>query len=215
MYGVLGALALAFAPGCLTSEFDPTAEFPPEQRVHVAPPPVEKPGPDHANGPCQAGYSAPEQPAEPGGVCQGVYTVTDQEKSSGVSQAGFRCAPSLCGTCGVCREKCPPYFIHCFEGPPKLKFKRGCPKPVCDPCHLEHFGYFRPCWQPWPYPPDWSHCPVPPPGVPELLPPAIPPPDQLPRVPDGGPENTPKGGEEMSQGPSQPRILDVTPVAGP
>jgi hypothetical protein len=76
-----------------------------------------------------------------------------------------------------CHQWCPPCYIHCAEGAPKIKFKCGCPKPVCDPCSLEHYGYYRTCWQPWPFAPDWSHCPVPPPGAlaaaqfPDVLPP--------------------------------------------
>src|SRR5262245_36824157 len=62
-------------------------------------------------------------------------------------------------------DKCPPPYVHCSEGPPKLKFKHACPKPVCDPCTLPHYGYFQACWRPWLLPPDWSHCPVPPPGA--------------------------------------------------
>jgi hypothetical protein len=55
-----------------------------------------------------------------------------------------------------------------------LKFKKGCPRPVCDPCNLPHFGYFPTCWSPWPYPPDWSHCPYP--VAAAMLPaPAVPP----------------------------------------
>jgi hypothetical protein len=38
-------------------------------------------------------------------------------------------------------------------------YKCICPKPICDPCNLEHFGYYPTCWQPWPYPPDYRHCP--------------------------------------------------------
>lgn len=66
---------------------------------------------------------------------------------------------------GCCHEPCPPCYVHCQEGHPRIRIKCGCPKPVCDPCDLEHFGYYPTCWQPWPYPPDWSHCPVPPPGA--------------------------------------------------
>jgi hypothetical protein len=29
----------------------------------------------------------------------------------------------------------------------------------------QQVGYWRTCWQPWPYPPDWSHCCAPPPSV--------------------------------------------------
>lgn len=72
-----------------------------------------------------------------------------------------------CGTCSTCgiqppTHHCPPKFWHWEEGPPKLKFKRACPKPVCDPCSLPHAGYFQTCWSPWPWAPDWSHCALPP-----------------------------------------------------
>ena len=61
-----------------------------------------------------------------------------------------------------------------MKGCAVIRFKRACPRPVCDPCHLEHYGYYQTCWAPWPYPPDWSHCPTPPPGA-VLPPPALPP----------------------------------------
>jgi hypothetical protein len=67
------------------------------------------------------------------------------------------------------KTHCPPYFFHYFEGAPKLKFKRGCPRPICDPCNLPHFGYYQTCWAPWPYPEDWNHCPTPTPS--QMLPP--------------------------------------------
>jgi hypothetical protein len=38
-------------------------------------------------------------------------------------------------------------------------YKCICPKPICEPCNLEHFGYYPTCWQPWPFPPDYRHCP--------------------------------------------------------
>ena len=67
--------------------------------------------------------------------------------------------------CDECKEKpCPPKFLYIFEGPPRIKFKHGCPRPICNPCDLPHYGYFATCWHPWPWPPDFSHCPVPPPG---------------------------------------------------
>lgn len=66
-------------------------------------------------------------------------------------------------------EKCPPPYVHCQEGPPCIKFKCSCPKPVCNPCNLRSWGYYENCWHPWPYPPNWSHCrdlpPVPPSGM--------------------------------------------------
>src|SRR5213078_1179106 len=67
---------------------------------------------------------------------------------------------------------CPPCIKYHYEGPPRLKFKHGCPRPICDPCQLPHFGYYQTCWSPWPFPPDWTHCPVQPPAA---LVPAIPP----------------------------------------
>ena len=72
------------------------------------------------------------------------------------------------------KGRCPPYYKHHYEGRPKIKFKHGCPRPICDPCNLPHYGYFQTCWHPWPFPPDWSHCVVPPPGA--LVPHDIPPP---------------------------------------
>jgi hypothetical protein len=76
----------------------------------------------------------------------------------------YGCSGCSGGCCGGC-EKCPPPYCHCQERPPRIHFRCGCAKPVCDPCTLEHFGYYRTCWQPWPFPPDWSHCQVPPPGA--------------------------------------------------
>src|SRR5438105_11298052 len=68
-----------------------------------------------------------------------------------------------CESCS--KGPCPPHFRYHYEGPPKIKFKHGCPKPICDPCYLPHYGYYQTCWAPWPFPPDWSHCPVPPPAA--------------------------------------------------
>jgi len=65
----------------------------------------------------------------------------------------------------TCRHKCPPPFVHCQEGPPRLRFKCACPKPVCDPCNLEHYGYYQTCWRPWSFSPDARHCPEPLPSV--------------------------------------------------
>jgi hypothetical protein len=71
-------------------------------------------------------------------------------------------AGDLFGCFGCCCEKCQPKYQHCSEGPPRIKFHMGCAKPVCDPCHLEHWGYYQNCWHPYPWLPDWSHCTVPP-----------------------------------------------------
>jgi hypothetical protein len=68
-----------------------------------------------------------------------------------------------CTTCGhPPTNHCPPKFWHWEEGPPRLKYKHACPKPVCDPCSLPHAGYYQTCWNPWPWAPDWSHCVLPP-----------------------------------------------------
>lgn len=58
-----------------------------------------------------------------------------------------------------------PVNKRCQEKPPHWHIKRVCPKPICDPCTLEHHGYYHTCWRPSSVPPDWSHCPVPPPAV--------------------------------------------------
>jgi hypothetical protein len=77
--------------------------------------------------------------------------------------------PALADDC--CEPKCscfhcPPPLKHCMEGPPKICFKHGCPKPVCTPdCSTPNWGYFQPCWRPWPWPPDYSHCPGPTPAA--------------------------------------------------
>jgi hypothetical protein len=41
---------------------------------------------------------------------------------------------------------------------PHFHYKCVCPKPACDLCSLEHYGYYPTCWHPWPFPPDYSHC---------------------------------------------------------
>jgi len=40
---------------------------------------------------------------------------------------------------------CPPPYLWFSEGPPWIKFKKACPRPVCDPCNLEHYGYYQTC----------------------------------------------------------------------
>ncbi len=77
------------------------------------------------------------------------------------------------GGLGLCCS-CPPPLTWCSEQAPCLKFKCACPRPVCDPCDLQHYGYYATCWQPWPFQPDWSHCSTIPPGA-ALPPPAYPP----------------------------------------
>lgn len=66
-----------------------------------------------------------------------------------------------CGACGQHSCFCPKPMKWYSEGGPRIRFRHACPRPTCDPCTLEHFGYYATCWSPWPYPPDWSHCPTP------------------------------------------------------
>jgi hypothetical protein len=80
-----------------------------------------------------------------------------------------------------------PKTVFCRPKAPCIKYKCVCPKPIC-PCggELENFGYYPTCWRPWPFPPNYSHCPVPPTiatapccpnGAPNLAAPGL---DQLP-----------------------------------
>ena len=102
---------------------------------------------------------------------------------------------------------CPPAFNHCVEGPPCICWKHGCPHPICDPCNLPHWGFWEKCWNPYPFPPNWTHCPAPPPsslvnlnplanqGVPALRPPNMLPPTTVPTPPGSGiPSPMPNGG---------------------
>jgi hypothetical protein len=79
--------------------------------------------------------------------------------------APARAQCASCGAGGDCCGRgpscghCPPAFVHYYERPPKIKFKPSCPRPVCDPCNLEHYGYYQTCWCSWPFPPDMRHCP--------------------------------------------------------
>ena len=79
------------------------------------------------------------------------------------------CATGACGSCATC---CPKYTFY-IEKPPKICFKCVCSKPICDPCTIQGNGYFPTCWRPFAYPPNYSHCPVPPPGVLASQPPPL------------------------------------------
>jgi hypothetical protein len=105
--------------------------------------------------------------------------------SLGTSTCHAQGCPS-CGSGGVMTEGCPPpvpvpgtpacgkpccgqlfccpKFYHCQEKPPIIKIKRVCSKPVCDPCHLEGYGYYPVCWRPM-GPLNYNHCPTPAPAV--------------------------------------------------
>src|SRR5262249_22801892 len=87
---------------------------------------------------------------------------------SAVLIAGLAVAPAAaaqeCETCG--KGACPPFYKHHYEAAPKIKFKRACPRPICNPCHLPHYGYFPTCWHPWPFPRNECACP---PEQPDIL----------------------------------------------
>lgn len=94
-----------------------------------------------------------------------------QEFRASFGAVGGGCASGTCGTtviggsCHSCqRFHCPPHYKHCQEGAPRICFQRGCPRPICDPCTQPNWGYYQTCWTPWPWPPNWSHCPVQPPA---------------------------------------------------
>jgi hypothetical protein len=107
--------------------------------------------------------------------------------------------------CGPCWH-CPPPYIHCQYGPPRLKFKCVCPLPVCGPCDLKHFGYFPTCWAPYPFPQDYSCCPPPPfgPGIPAVAP--VP----VGKLPDSDYTQAPRtqGATQMTQA-----VTQMTPIA--
>jgi len=56
------------------------------------------------------------------------------------------------------RHHCPPHFRHCQERGPRIRFHKGCPKPICNPCDLPHWGYWETSWRQWPFPPNWAPC---------------------------------------------------------
>jgi hypothetical protein len=96
------------------------------------------------------------------------HRMTAIARMLGATVIALAVIPSAFGqTCTTCASlpptnHCPPKFWHWEEGPPKLKFKHACPKPICDPCTLPHAGYYETCWNAWPWAPDWSHCIMPP-----------------------------------------------------
>jgi hypothetical protein len=61
------------------------------------------------------------------------------------------------GDCHHC-----PKTVFCRPKPPCIKYKCVCPKPICPCCEIENYGYYPTCWHPWPFPPNYSHCPCPP-----------------------------------------------------
>lgn len=124
-----------------------------------------------------------------------------------ISVSSTSCAPceQSCFTCQ--RTHCPPPLKHCLEGKPRIRYQHGCPKPICDPCNLPHFGYYQTCWRPWPFPADFNHCPVQ--GPQAVVPPA------QPRLPVNTPNNFENG--NLNRGipfgaPPPPERLPPTPT---
>jgi hypothetical protein len=104
---------------------------------------------------------------------------------------------------------CPPPLRWCSEQAPCIKFKCACPRPVCDPCDLQHYGVFATCWHPWPFQPNWSHCQSPPPGA--VLPtPAYPP--YAPRAPQERRADPVKEGEFPAPRSREPREMEAPQV---
>ena len=114
------------------------------------------------------------------------------------AQPGAPCASFGIPCVAPCNSHhCPPAYKHRYEGAPHIHWQRGCPHPICNPCDLQHWGYYDTCWSPWPFPPNWSHCAVPPPatyvhvnpyGNTQMPPMRTAPPAPAFPTPDGGPE---------------------------
>jgi hypothetical protein len=86
--------------------------------------------------------------------------------------SGYGGGCSSCGSCNTCQpcetcqtHHCPPKLQYCMEGEPKIHVKIGCPRPICNPCAQPNWGYYEKCWNPWPFPPSFTHCPTPPPAA--------------------------------------------------
>jgi len=99
---------------------------------------------------------------------------------------------ALSGSATAAECHCPK-TTFCRPKAPCIKYKNVCPKPVCDPCDLENFGYYPTCWHPWPFPPNYSHCDTPPTTM--LVPPCCGPNCHLPPATmNAAPEITPHPG---------------------
>jgi hypothetical protein len=85
-----------------------------------------------------------------------------QAPAPGCSTGTCSTGCNTCGPSGCQFFHCPPALKWCMEGKPRICFMPGCPKPICCPCEAPAWGYYQKCWTPWPWPPDWSHCAVPP-----------------------------------------------------
>lgn len=164
-------------------------------------------------GPVRA-QSAPAYTTGPtGGASFGapVLAGSTDTPGPGCASCGFGAPVGLTTGNGPClRVHCPPAYRHCSEGPVCIKFCRGCPKPVCNPCEMPNWGYYQTCWTPWPWPPDWSHCPVQPPAATVMLNPFGPPPVAGPGPGSGPGGMLPPAGPRPGMGPEE--IPEVTPA---
>jgi hypothetical protein len=126
------------------------------------------------------------------------------------AQSCANCA-TPCPTEGCQILHCPPWLHHCQERPPVICIKRGCPRPVCNPCGLPNFGYYQTCWTPWPLPPDWGHCPVTPPAAYVQLAGAM----AVPGAPKTAPIHPPVGPGGVAPAPGTPRVTNPIPPLPP
>ena len=83
------------------------------------------------------------------------------------------CDTGGCATCEGVQSHCCPKYTFTIEKAPKIWFKMVCPKPICEPCEIDGYGYYPTCWRPFAYPPNYEHCPVPPPGALASQPPPL------------------------------------------
>ncbi len=60
------------------------------------------------------------------------------------------------GDCLFC-----PVTVFTRPKAPFIFYKRVCPKKICPCCGLDNYGYYPTCWQAWPFPPNYAHCPTP------------------------------------------------------
>ncbi len=112
-----------------------------------------------------------------------------------------------------CKERCPPWVEHCSEGPPRLKFKDGHPRPICDPCALPHYGYYSPTWQAYPYESNGSPCSGPALGARTPTPQQEPTPAETPAVATRGPAlpATPAGEPPLPTQPEKGNAPSASP----
>lgn len=55
-----------------------------------------------------------------------------------------------------------PCTVFCRPKHPRVHYKCICPQRINSCCGVANWGYYPTCWQQWPFPPNYEHCPVPP-----------------------------------------------------